>query len=199
VVAAVVVAADQLAKTWALRVLADRTIDLVGSLRLRLVFNTGSAFSIGSGLGPVLVVVGVVIVAVLLRASRDLDSTPALVGLGLVLGGAVGNLLDRIVRGGDGLFNGAVVDFVDLQWWPVFNVADMAICAGVAVLAVTLGRAGSGDDAGGEPGEAARRGPGAMGASGSADPRGSAVGGAGPSAVGGGGSAERPGADAGER
>ena len=133
-------AADQLAKTWALRVLADRTIDVVGSLRLRLVFNTGSAFSIGSGLGPVLVVVGVVIVVVLLRASRDLDGTPALVGLGLVLGGAVGNLSDRIVRGGDGLFKGAVVDFVDLQWWPVFNVADAAICAGVALLAVTLGR-----------------------------------------------------------
>jgi signal peptidase II len=157
-VAVVVVAADQLAKTWALRVLADRTIDVVGSLRLRLVFNTGSAFSIGSGLGPVLVVVGVVIVVVLLRASRDLDGTPALVGLGLVLGGAIGNLSDRIVRGGDGLFKGAVVDFVDLQWWPVFNVADMAICAGVAVLALTLGRAGSGE--GSAPARSVATGPG---------------------------------------
>ncbi len=151
-VALVVVAADQLAKTWALRALADRTIDLVGSLRLRLVFNTGSAFSIGAGLGPVLVLVGVVVVIVLLRASRDLVGTPALVALGLVLGGAIGNLADRVLRGGEGLLSGAVVDFVDLQWWPVFNVADMAICAGVALLALALGREGSGGSPVGAPG-----------------------------------------------
>ena len=135
---------DQLTKTWALRVLDDRIIDVVGSLRLRLVFNTGSAFSIGAGLGPVLALVGVAIVVVLLRASRDLVGTPALVALGLVVGGAVGNLADRAFRGGDGLLHGAVVDFVDLQWWPVFNVADMAICAGVALLALVLGREGAG-------------------------------------------------------
>lgn len=149
------VAVDQLAKTWALRVLADRTIDLVGSLRLRLVFNTGSAFSIGAGLGPVLALVGVVVVVVLLRASRDLVGTPALVALGLVLGGAVGNLADRVLRGGEGLLSGAVVDFVDLQWWPVFNVADTAICAGVALLAVVVGREG----AGGSPAASDRAGP----------------------------------------
>ena len=145
-VAAVVVVADQLTKTWALRALADETIDLVGSLRLRLVFNTGSAFSIGAGLGPVLAVVGVVVVVVLLRTSKDLDGLPALAGLGLVLGGAVGNLADRAFRAGDGFLSGGVVDFVDLQWWPVFNLADAAICLGVGLLALALSRDGVGPD-----------------------------------------------------
>ena len=139
-IAGLVVAVDQLTKTWALRALDDEVIDLVGSLRLRLVFNTGSAFSIGAGAGPVLAVVGVVIVVVLLRASSTVEGRWARTALGLVLGGAVGNLLDRALRDGDGFLGGAVVDFVDLQWWPVFNVADAAICAGVALLAVTLGR-----------------------------------------------------------
>jgi signal peptidase II len=128
-------------KTWALDALDDgRVIDLVGSLRLRLVFNTGSAFSIGAGIGPVLAVVGVVVVLVLLRASTTVQGAAARAALGLVLGGALGNLADRAFRDGDGVLGGAVVDFVDLQWWPVFNVADVAICAGVVLLAVTLGR-----------------------------------------------------------
>ena len=139
-IAGLVVAVDQLTKTWALRALDGEVIDLVGSLRLRLVFNTGSAFSIGAGVGPVLAVLGVVIVVVLLRASSTVEGRLARTALGLVLGGAVGNLIDRALRDGDGFLGGAVVDFVDLQWWPVFNVADVAICAGVALLAVTLGR-----------------------------------------------------------
>ena len=52
------------------------------------------------------------------------------VGIGLVIGGAIGNVLDRLFRAGDGFLGGAVVDFIDLQWWPVFNVADMAITVG---------------------------------------------------------------------
>ena len=55
-------------------------------------------------------------------------------GLGLVAGGALGNLGDRAFRSGDGFMGGAVVDFVDLQWWPVFNVADMALVCGVVLL-----------------------------------------------------------------
>ena len=133
-------AVDQLAKAWALRALDDRVIELVGSLRLRLVFNTGSAFSIGAGVGPLLAVVGVVVVLVLLRAGSQVQGGAARAALGLVLGGAVGNLVDRALRDGDGFLGGAVVDFVDLQWWPVFNVADVAICVGVGLLALTLSR-----------------------------------------------------------
>ncbi len=132
-VAAVVVLADQLTKTWALDALNDRTIDLIGSLRLRLVFNTGSAFSIGAGLGPVLAIVGVGIVVVLLRASRDVAGAPALTALGLVLGGAVGNLADRLFRQ-PGPFRGHVVDFLQLPNWPVFNIADSAICVAAALV-----------------------------------------------------------------
>lgn len=139
-IAATVVALDQVTKTWALRALDDRTIDLVGSLRLRLVFNTGSAFSLASGLGPVLAVVGVVVVVLLVRAGREVEGGAALAALGLVVGGAVGNLVDRALRDGDGFLGGAVVDFVDLQWWPVFNVADVAITVGAVLLAITVGR-----------------------------------------------------------
>lgn len=138
-VAVAVVVVDQLTKEWALLALADGAVDLVGSLRLRLVFNTGSAFSLASGNGPLLAVVAVVVVAVLLRAERDVRSTPARLALGAVVGGAVGNLIDRALRDGDGILGGAVVDFVDLQWWPVFNVADVAITVGAVALALTVG------------------------------------------------------------
>jgi signal peptidase II len=144
------VAADQLTKTWALRALDDGAIDLVGSLRLRLVFNTGSAFSLGEGMGPLLSVLAVVIVVVLVRTGRAVEGTAAVVALGLVVGGALGNLIDRVVRAGDGFLGGAVVDFVDLQWWPVFNLADVAICVGAVLLALTFGREG-GEAAGGAP------------------------------------------------
>ncbi len=139
-IAVAVVVVDQATKTWALRALDDTTIDLVGSLRLRLVFNTGSAFSLGAGLGPVLAVLAVVVVAVLLRSSREVQGRAALGALGLVVGGAVGNLIDRALRAGDGFLGGAVVDFIDVQWWPVFNVADAAICVGALALALVIGR-----------------------------------------------------------
>ena len=67
--------------------------------------------------------------------------------MGLILGGALGNLLDRVFRDGHGFLGGAVVDFIDLQWWPVFNVADMAITLGAVALALNLGREPSGDRA----------------------------------------------------
>jgi signal peptidase II len=58
------------------------------------------------------------------------------VAAGLVAGGALGNLLDRFLRDGEGLLGGRVVDFIDLQWWPIFNVADIAICTGAGLLAI---------------------------------------------------------------
>lgn len=142
-----VVALDQVTKWWALRRLSlagcavpDGCIDLVGSLRFRLVENPGSAFSIGTNLGPLLGVVAGIVAVVLLGASRRADRWLAF-ALGLVAGGAVGNLIDRVGRADDGWLSGDVVDFVDLQWWPVFNVADAAIVVGVITLALlTLSR-----------------------------------------------------------
>ena len=132
-----VVVVDQLTKRWAARDLADgHVIDLVWTLRLNLVHNSGSAFSIGRGLGPVLGVLAVVVVLVLVRLGRLFNSPATAVALGAVLGGAIGNLVDRAFRdGGGGFLGGYVVDFVDFQWWPVFNVADMAIVCGAIGLA----------------------------------------------------------------
>jgi len=140
VVAPIVVAVDQLTKWWALQALDDRTIDLFWTLRLRLLFNTGSAFGLGSRFAPIIALVAVVVITVVLRAQRALTGWPARFGAALVVGGAVGNLLDRLFREGGGFLGGAVVDFVDLQWWPVFNVADACICVGATLLAFTAGR-----------------------------------------------------------
>ena len=110
-------------------------IDLVGSLRFRLAFISGASFSVGSGRGGLFALVGLVVVAVLVGSVARWRGALAPTALGLVLGGALGNLTDRVVRaGGDGILGGRVVDFVDLQWWPVFNVADMAVVTGACLL-----------------------------------------------------------------
>ena len=142
-VAAFALALDQLSKAWAVERLGDgEMIDLVGSLRLRLTMNYGSAFSLADGRGPLISLLALVVVAVLLRTGRHATRPAMAVALGLVLGGAIGNLIDRGFRAGDGFLGGGVVDFVDLQWWPVFNVADSAIVIGALLLFVTQWREG---------------------------------------------------------
>ena len=134
-VAFAIVVVDQLTKHWALNALDNgRTIDIIGSLRFNLAFNTGMAFAKGQGIGPIIAVVGVVVVAYLLVGLRR-NTVPGAVLVGLVAGGAAGNILDRLFRG-DAWLQGAVVDFIDLQWWPIFNVADAAIVAGAAALVI---------------------------------------------------------------
>lgn len=136
-VAGVVLALDQLTKWWALEALDDGPVHVGWTLDLSLTFNTGTAFSFGRDLGPVIGLVAVVVVVVLLR-TRMATATPATsAAVGLILGGALGNLADRAFRsGGDGFLGGAVVDFVDLGWWPVFNLADAAIVVGAVGLVV---------------------------------------------------------------
>lgn len=132
---------DQLTKWWALAALdGARNIDVVWTLRLRLVFNRGAAFGLGSRFAPLIAILAVVVVVVLLREGGALRGRAARLSLGLVLGGAIGNLSDRLFREGGGFLGGAVVDFIDLQWWPVFNVADMAITVGAALLAFAAWR-----------------------------------------------------------
>ena len=151
-VAALVLAADQLTKAWAVAALGDgRIIDLVGSLRLRLTVNYGSAFSLADGRGPLISLLALAVVAVLLRTGRHAPQSSRAVALGRVVGGAFGNLIDRAFRDGDGFLGGGVVDFVDLQWWPVFNAADAAIVVGAALLFLVQWREP-------QPGEAAVRG-----------------------------------------
>lgn len=150
-IAAAVVAVDQLTKHWALNALRDGPIDVVWTLRFNLVFNRGMAFSQAEGFGPLIGVVALVIIAVLLVSLRRGSTSLGTVGVGLVVGGAAGNVIDRVARS-PGWFRGAVVDFIDFQWFPVFNVADAAINVGAAALIIgALWRARSEGDDGGEP------------------------------------------------
>lgn len=137
VVAAAVVALDQLTKAWALEELRTRTIDVVWTLRFRYVENEGAAFSIvgGGGWGPVITLAALAIIAVLLVQVRSARSGWTVVAVGLITGGALGNLIDRVARGDEPL-HGAVIDFIDFQWWPVFNVADMGVVVGAVLLVV---------------------------------------------------------------
>lgn len=140
-VAVVVVVVDQLTKTWALHH-ARYGRHVVGPVWLALTFNSGAAFGLGRGITPLVEAVVVALVIWLLASSRRASqaaSWPRLVGFGLLLGGAVGNLIDRVFRH----HGGAVIDFVDAvrigtrSWWPAFNVADSAIVVGVVVLVAT--------------------------------------------------------------
>ncbi len=140
---AVIIASDQLTKHWALNRLSDnRVIDLVGSLRFKLAFNKGMAFSQATGAGPVIGALGFVVVVVIVVWLRRSARGGAALAAGLIVGGAIGNLADRLLRG-DAWLRGAVVDFIDLQWWPVFNVADAAISIGAVLMVVASVRKGA--------------------------------------------------------
>jgi len=129
-----IMAADQAAKHWAVTGLGnDRVIDVFWTLRFNLAFNSGMAFSRGKGLGPLIAVVATVVIVWLLISLRTESSRLSSLGMGLVIGGAAGNLVDRLFRG-DAWLRGAVVDFIDFQWFPIFNIADIAINVGAGVL-----------------------------------------------------------------
>lgn len=144
VVAATVVLADQVTKSLAVSHLSNHSVHIAGPLAFRLAYNSGAAFSIGTGLTGLVVVVAIVLVGVLVWFARRVPTALGAVGVGLVLGGAVGNLADRLFRG----HHGAVVDFIYTRYWPTFNVADAAITCGCVIVALTLLR--SSRRAGGE-------------------------------------------------
>jgi signal peptidase II len=130
-VAMIVLAADQLIKALITARLGNGSlVSLLGGLvRLDYTRNTGAAFGLYRGGGVLLVLVAVAVSAAIVLFYRSLARSPRIVrcALGLILGGAVGNLVDRVRLG-------YVVDFIDLRWWPVFNVADSAIVVGVFLL-----------------------------------------------------------------
>lgn len=141
VVAAVVVGLDQWASTWAVHHLAHGPVHVIGPLDLELGINTGASFSLARGWAPALGALAVVAVVVLVLASRRVASTGLAVALGLVVGGAAGNLVDRIARP----YHGGVVDFIHLPHWPTFNVADACITVGVILVAAFLWRGPTAD------------------------------------------------------
>jgi signal peptidase II len=151
--AGVVFVLDRLTKAWAEAAFAGHPFDVIpGVLTLRFTTNSGGAFSFGQSapwfFATATVLVSGVIVATAFRHRGAMSA----VALGLVLGGALGNLADRIVRGPG--VSGRVVDFIDLHVWPVFNVADSAIVVGALLFAWSSFReprhephGGPGDDA----------------------------------------------------
>jgi signal peptidase II len=147
-IAVLVLAADVVTKVIAVAQLGGREpVELLGGLvYLQLVRNPGAAFSLATGYTWVLTLVAIGVVVVIIRVARRLRSTGWAVALGLVLGGALGNLADRIFRS-PGPLQGHVVDMVSLfapdgRVWPVFNVADSSIVSGgvLLVLLALMGR-----------------------------------------------------------
>ena len=129
-----VLAADQLTKAWALSALADgHTISIVGPVRFLLAYNTAGAFGLGGAAVPFLAVAALGLVVYMASTTSTARDPRLATAVGLVLGGALGNLADRMFRG-RGMLRGAVVDFVDFRVWPVFNLADAAITVGCLVL-----------------------------------------------------------------
>lgn len=129
--------ADRITKLWAERSLAGRPPVTVipGVLQLNYTTNSGGAFGLGQSAPWVFAAATILVAAAILASSFRLRNGPTAVALGLILGGASGNLTDRAARG-DGLLSGRVVDFIDFHVWPVFNVADSAIVIGALLLAV---------------------------------------------------------------
>ncbi len=143
-IAFLIFAVDQFTKWAVIRCFEPgQSVPLIpGLLHLTYVQNTGAAFGLLRGMTPFLIVLSLAVTAWILwelrgsgaavgDARSDALSHVRLWGLSLVLGGAIGNLVDRIVRG-------YVVDFIDVRVWPVFNVADTAITVGVAFLLLPL-------------------------------------------------------------
>lgn len=136
-VALAVVVADQITKQLALDNLADGPIHLIdGVLSLDLHYNPGGAFGLLQGLPGFFLVSTVVIAGLILMWAHKLEGRSHLIPLGLVLGGGLGNVTDRVFRD----TGGKVVDFIDLHVWPVFNLADSAIVVGVIALLIITAR-----------------------------------------------------------
>lgn len=143
VVAAAAVALDLVSK---LLVVANLGIGhrpvrvLFGALYLVQTRNSGAAFSLGTGATVILTLIALVVVAVIIRTARQLRSVGWATALGLILGGALGNLVDRIFRD-PGVGRGHVVDWISLfsndgRYWPIFNLADSAIVCGAVLSAI---------------------------------------------------------------
>ncbi len=125
---------DRITKIWAESTLPGDPVEVIpGVLTLRFTTNSGGAFSIGQSAPWFFVGVTAVVVAIILATSFRHTSRLVGAALGLVLGGALGNLTDRAIRA-PGL-RGRVVDFIDFHVWPVFNLADSAIVVGAILLA----------------------------------------------------------------
>lgn len=134
VAAGTVLALDLVTKVWAERALADGPIVIIEDFfQFRLTYNTGAAFSMFSGGGPVLAIIALGVIAMIVFVLKDASRRGEAIALGMVLGGSIGNLGNRLFRG-DGFLDGSVIDFIDFSFFATFNVADMGITLGVGLL-----------------------------------------------------------------
>ncbi len=139
-IAVVTYLADVVTKLMVVATLAEDTPKKLGDsgLEFRLIRNPGAAFGVGVGATVLFTLVTALVIAVILLISHRLDSLAWALTLGLLLGGSMGNLTDRLARS-PGPFRGHVVDFVHISGWPIFNLADAAICfAGVLIVLLAL-------------------------------------------------------------
>jgi len=127
---------DRVTKAVVEHTLAGRPpIEVIpGLVRFRFVDNPGGAFGLFGGQPVLFLVASAIAVVAVVVSSRHLVSLPSAIGLGLILGGAIGNVTDRVSRGPG--IHGSVVDFIDFRVWPVFNVADMGIVIGAALVII---------------------------------------------------------------
>jgi len=148
---------DQLTKWWATEALADGDkIDIVPTLELDLAYNSGFSFSTGSGQGHWIGLLVIGLVGFLAWQVFKATAPARTYLFATILGGAVGNLLDRIFRADDGFLSGKVIDFIDVTWYAVFNVADMfVVCGCLAYVGyeLMLHRREQADALAGEPSE----------------------------------------------
>ena len=137
VIAALVLLADQTSKWAAVEHLAGRgRVDVIdGVLWLHLTRNAGAAFSMATGATWLLTLVALVVVVAIIRVSRKLGSRGWALALGLLLGGALGNLGDRLFRA-PSFFHGHVIDFLEFPHWPIFNLADSSIVTAAILIAL---------------------------------------------------------------
>jgi len=134
-----VVVADQVTKSLAVSGLSSGPVHVIGPFSLELAYNSGVAFSIGAGLTLPIVLIVVVVVALVAWFGRAVPNPAAAVGIGMILGGAISNLADRLFRS----HHGAVIDFIYSGFWPTFNLADASIVCGCVVLGIGLWRSGA--------------------------------------------------------
>jgi signal peptidase II len=125
---------DQLVKWWVVSTLPGNPVVLIdGILQLAYVTNSGAAFGLLRGAGSVIALVAIVTAVVIVVVLGRLPGRWENIAMGLILGGALGNLADRLFRG-SGVLDGQVIDFVDFRYFPAFNVADSAITVGAALI-----------------------------------------------------------------
>ncbi len=139
-IVAVTVALDQLSKWWAETALDDgNTIGVLPTVEFDLTHNSGFSFSAGSGNGEWIGLLVTILVGFLIwQIWKATDAGRALI-MALILGGAIGNLIDRVFRADDGPLSGRVVDFIDVSWYAVFNIADIfVVCGSVAFVIYEL-------------------------------------------------------------